>query len=199
MEAGAVSSGAARPGVRVRRPGLKASIALGLAALILVLLLICSPKLVAALLLVLVPIAVGVGLAMVGIARAWAPWPWIAGAAFALIPAAFMSFVSFCHTGSGTCPSGSTMSHYHSAAIALGLALAGFALLIFTRRTRARDVAFAVISIAAQAWMIVRLLDAGLGFAVLLICVLLAFGVLETVRTALRERRRRAEAQALSA
>jgi uncharacterized RDD family membrane protein YckC len=104
------------------------------------------------------PVAVGATVIVAGIARRRAPWPWLVGLGIALIPASYMASVKLCDDIAGTCISGAELDASQQAIISV-VAFAAAAALLLLRRSRARDVAFQVLVLFGQAWLLLKLTD----------------------------------------
>jgi uncharacterized RDD family membrane protein YckC len=107
---------------------------------------------------VFVPVAVGAAVFVTGIGRRLAPWPWLVGLGVALVPACYMASVKLCDKVAGDCISGPELDASKQAIISV-IAFVLAVGVLFAPRSRARDVAFRVLVLFGQAWLVLKLLD----------------------------------------
>ena len=121
---------------------------------------------------------------------------WLAGAGFATIPAAYMSFSSLCEKGEGSCPELTNSHKALYALIALGI---GWAVLFLVRSHIGRGV-FVALTTFGMVWMILRLRTGEeMGVAALLLGILLVLAIAAEIVKALRGRAIERELQQMAA
>jgi hypothetical protein len=126
---------------------------------------------------VLVPLVAAIAFVVTGLARTWLRWPWLVGAGFAVVPAAYLTFQSACGHIGGTCPRPGELHASHWAVVALVLLVAGMVVAASGRR---RGVACVLLGLG-ELWMVQRLWVAHQRFAAELLAVLLVAGVVAEV------------------
>ena len=141
-----------------------------------------------AILLTLLPVGAGATLIAVGLSGRRAPWAWLVGLGVGIVPAAYMSGVKLCGSVAGACPSADDVTGSRRAIVSLVL-FAIAAVVLWVRRTPARDGAFAALVVLGQAWLLYLLLALDELPAALMLIALIALGLaFEAAR--LRSRRR---------
>ena len=137
---------------------------------------------------VFVPVAIGATVIVAGVGRRAAPWPWLVGLGVSLVPAAYMASVKICDKVAGTCISGDELSNSRQAIVSVIAFLVAIAVLVFAPRARVRDVAFRVLVLFGQVWLVLRLIDShertGQVMVIALIVIELTYEVLIRVRAA---------------
>jgi len=140
---------------------------------------------------IFVPVAVGAAVIVAGITRRAAPWPWLVGLGVSLVPASYMASVKLCDNIAGTCISGNELTNSQQAIVSVIAFVAAIGVLAFAPRSRARDIAFRVLVLFGQVWLVLRLIEShersGNAMVVALIVIQLGYEVLTRVRAA-RER-----------
>jgi hypothetical protein len=175
---------AAQPQPRRRPRG--RYIATGIGVLALIVIVAISPNAGLAVAAIFVPVFVGLALMIAIISRDLAPWPWVVGIGFSIVPATYMAAVRVCDKVGGVCPTGDDLTSSKQAAFSLVLFAAALALL-FVRRSVARDIAFALLVLLGEIWLLLKLRDVGEQAGQIVIGVLilgsLAYEVIIRVRS----------------
>jgi hypothetical protein len=122
---------------------------------------------------VLVPLAVAIAFALAGLAYGWLRWPWLVGAGFAVVPAAYLTFQSACAQIGGVCPPASELRASHWSVVGLVCLVAGMAVAMWGRRPA---VAVGLIAFG-ELWMVQRLWVARQEFAAAVLVGLVVCGV----------------------
>jgi uncharacterized RDD family membrane protein YckC len=140
---------------------------------------------------VFVPVAIGAAVIVSGITRRAAPWPWLVGLGVALVPACYMASVKLCDNVAGACISGNELSNSQQAIVSVIAFVAAIGVLAFAPRSRARDIAFRVLVLFGQVWLVLRMSEShertGNALVIALIIIQVAYEVITRVRAA-RER-----------
>jgi hypothetical protein len=102
---------------------------------------------------IFVPVAIGFLVVILGHRRLPTAWPWLAGLAYTLPAACYMSFVSLCHRGEKTCVD---LAEGHKAIPALIIVVVAIAL-VFAARGAWVYVAVAALTAVAEIYMLTRL------------------------------------------
>jgi uncharacterized RDD family membrane protein YckC len=105
-----------------------------------------------------IPVAVGATVIVVGVTRSWAAWPWLVGLGVALIPACYAASVRLCDNIAGTCISGAELEASQQAiysVIAFVIAIG----VLMVKRSTVRDLAFAVLVLGGQIWLVMKLMS----------------------------------------
>jgi uncharacterized RDD family membrane protein YckC len=137
---------------------------------------------------VFVPVAVGAAVIVSGMTRRVAPWPWLVGLGVSLVPACYMASVKLCDKVAGACISGNELSNSQQAIVSVIAFVAAIGVLAFAPRSRSRDIAFRVLVLFGQVWLVLRLIEsherAGNAMVIALIVIQLSYEVLTRVRAA---------------
>jgi uncharacterized RDD family membrane protein YckC len=140
---------------------------------------------------VFVPVAVGAAVIVAGITRRAAPWPWLAGLGVSLVPASYMASVKLCDKVAGACISGDQLHNSQQAIVSVIAFVAAIGVLAFAPRSQVREIAFRVLVLFGQVWLVLRLNEShertGNAMVIALIVIQLAYEVITRVRAA-RER-----------
>jgi uncharacterized RDD family membrane protein YckC len=148
---------------------------------------------------IFVPVAAGATVIIAGISRRVAPWPWLTGLGVSLVPASYMASVKLCDKVAGTCISGHDLSNSKQAIISVIAFVVAIGVL-FVPRSLARDMAFKILVLFGQVWLVLRLHESnersGQAMIIVLIVIQLTYEVVTRVRAA---RDRAAESPAVAA
>ena len=121
---------------------------------------------------------------------------WLVGAGFATIPAAYMSMASLCSRGEGSCPD---LANSHKALWAL-IALAIGWVILFAVRSHVGRGLFVGLTTFGMVWMVLRLRTGeDMGFASLILVILLVAAVVVEIVKVLRGRAVERELQQMAA
>jgi hypothetical protein len=135
---------------------------------------------------VFVPVILGVTLIIMGVSRNWAPWPWVVSIGFGILPASYMSLIKVCDNVGKVCVTGDDLHHSKQAVYSLILFALATALMLL-KRSPARDAAIAVLTLAAEIWLIVKLRGineiSGQLVIFALIAISIAYEIMSRVRT----------------
>jgi uncharacterized RDD family membrane protein YckC len=171
---------------------------LGYAALCLVLLFVFSSAAGFAVSGIFLPVAVGAAVIVAGVARRRAPWPWLVGLGIALIPASYMAAVKLCDNIAGACISGDALTTSKQAIVSVVAFLVAAGLLVVPR-SRARDVAFQVLVLFGQVWLLLKLIDSHERPEMVMVIALIVLELGYEVATRVRAARDRAAVQSPAA
>jgi hypothetical protein len=135
---------------------------------------------------VFVPVILGVTLIIMGVSRNWAPWPWIVSIGFGILPASYMSLIKVCDNVGQVCVTGDDLHHSKQAVYSLILFALATALMLL-KRSPIRDAAIALLTLAGEIWLILKLrgIDEISGQLVIfaLIAIALAYEITSRMRT----------------
>jgi hypothetical protein len=121
---------------------------------------------------------------------------WLAGAGFATVPAAYMSFSSLCERGQGSCPELTNSHKALWALIALGIGW----VVLFAVRSAAGRMAFVGLATFGMVWMILRMRTGEeMIFAAVMLVILLVFAIIGELVKYLRARAVEKELQVIAA
>jgi hypothetical protein len=175
---------ASRPPLRRRR------LIISGVALVLVIVLSLVSDLVLGFAVVFVPVILGLTLMITAISRNRAPWPWVIGIGFGIVPASYMAFVKACSRLGGVCPTGNELSHERQAAISLVLFAIAAALMLLERST-VRDAIIALLTLAGEVWLLLKLRGIDEVAGQIVIVALIVLGVGYEILTRVRSERAR--------